>query len=239
MPAPGRERGLRDKMWPMVADMLSEADARALAIFPLPAATLLPGALLPLHVFEQRYRELVRDALAGTKTLAVARLRPGFESDYEGRPPVFDVCGAGRIIEHAEHRDGRYDILLVGLARVRIVSELPPAQRYRVVRGEIMRDLPLDAAVATALESTIRTLWAKLAPELPEGLRDLGEVTRGVEDAAAFADRLGAVLAGDAELGQTLLSEADPAERLRLIAERLQAQLDSLAPSATKRTRWN
>jgi Lon protease-like protein len=223
----------------MVADMLSEADARALSIFPLPAATLLPGALLPLHVFEQRYRELVRDALAGTKTLAVARLRPGFESDYEGRPPVFDVCGAGRIIEHAEHRDGRYDILLVGLARVRIVSELPPAQRYRVVRGEIMRDLPLDAAIASALESTIRTLWAKLGPELPEALRDLGEVTRGVEDAAAFADRLGAVLAGDAELGQTLLSEADPAERLRLIAERLQAQLDSLAPSATKRTRWN
>jgi Lon protease-like protein len=239
MPSPGRERGLRDKMRPMVADMLSEGEARALSIFPLPAATLLPGALLPLHVFEQRYRELVRDALADTKTLAVARLRPGFESDYEGRPPVFDVCGAGRIVEHVEHRDGRYDILLVGLARVRIVSELPPAQRYRVVRGEILRDLPLDVAVASALESTIRALWAKLAPELPEGLRDLGEVTRGVEDAAHFADRLGAVLAGDAELGQTLLSEADPAERLRLIAERLQAQLDSLAPSATQRTRWN
>jgi uncharacterized protein len=226
-------------MSPMAAASLSPEDVRALSIFPLPGATLFPGALLPLHVFEKRYRDLVHDALAETKLLAVARLKPGFESDYEGRPPVFDVCGAGRIVEHVVHRDGRYDILLEGLARVRIVAELPPATGYRVVRGEVIEDAPLDASVGSVLEHQIRALWSALGPELPEGLRDLGEVTRGVEGAGRFADRLGTILAGDAELGQALLSEPDPCERLRLIAERLKEQVDALAPTAKSSTRWN
>ena len=223
----------------MAADPLSAEEVRALSIFPLPAATLLPGAVLPLHVFERRYRDLVRDALAQTKTLAVARLKPGFESDYEGRPPVYDVCGAGRILEHREHRDGRYDILLEGLARVRIVRELPPATLYRVVHGEVIHDSVLDAGVAAALETKIRELWGTLGPELPESLRDLGQVIRGVEGAGRLADRLGAVFAGDAELGQALLCEPDPGERLRLVAERLQAQVDALEPTPKSRARWN
>jgi len=223
----------------MAADPLSAEEVRALSIFPLPAATLFPGAFLPLHVFERRYRDLVRDALAETKTLAVARLKPGFESDYEGRPPVYDVCGAGRIVEHREHRDGRYDILLEGLERVRIVRELPQATLYRVVCAEVIEDTALDTGIGAALETKIRELWTALAPELPESLRDLAAVTRGVEGAGRFADRLGAVLAGDAELGQTLLSEPDPCERLRVIAERLQVQVDALEPPPKSRARWN
>lgn len=223
----------------MAAPPLSADEVRALSIFPLPAATLLPGAFLPLHVFERRYRDLVRDALAETKTLAVARLKPGFELDYEGRPPVYEVCGAGRIVEHREHRDGRYDILLEGLARVRIVQELPPATLYRVVRGEVIDDILLDHAIAGALESKIRELWSALAPELPENFRDLGAVTRGAEGPGRFADRLGAVLAGDAELGQVLLSEPDPCERLRVLAERLAVQVDALEPRPKSRARWN
>ena len=67
----------------MDPDTLRPEDLAALSIFPLPDATLFPGVPLPLHVFEPRYRALVRDALASSKVLAVARLKPGFESDYE------------------------------------------------------------------------------------------------------------------------------------------------------------
>jgi hypothetical protein len=211
---------------------LDAHELNALSVFPLPNGALFPGTLLPLHVFEARYRDLIRDALAGSKTLAIARLKPGFEADYEGRPPVFDVCGAGRIVEHVAHKDGRYHILLRGISRVRILGELPPATLYRVVRGEVIDDLPVDPALGSALERKISQLWTALAPELPEVLRDLNEVTQGVECTGAFADRVAAVMAGDAELGQALMSEPDPCARLQIIAERLQTLSDSLTPNA-------
>lgn len=223
---------LRGKLEAMSAPELDRLELNALSVFPLPNATLFPGALLPLHVFEARYRDLVRDALSGSKTFAIARLKPGFETDYEGRPPVFEVCGAGRIVEHVAHRDGRYHLLLRGISRVRIVREHPPASLYRVVSGEVIDDLPVDPALGSALERKIHELWTALGPELPEVLRDLGEVTRGADGPGAFADRVAAVMAGDAELGQALLSEADPGERLRMIAERLQSMSDSLTPAS-------
>lgn len=212
----------------MVPEALAPADLSALSIFPLPDATLFPGAPLPLHVFEPRYRALVRDALAGSKVLAVARLKPGFESDYDGRPPVFDVCGAGRIIEHLELPDGRYHIMLRGIARVRILRELPAAQPYRVVRAELVAEPPLHAGLSSGLEREIGALWRLLGPKLPEAVRDLAEVTQGATDAGSFADRVASILAGDAASSQALIAEPDPCERLRLIVEKLHAAVDEL-----------
>jgi Lon protease-like protein len=214
----------------MAAETLAPAELAALSIFPLPEAALFPGTLLPLHVFEPRYRELVRDALAGGKTLAVARLKPGFEAEYDGRPPVFDMCGAGRIVDHVALPDGRYHIMLRGVARVRILRELPPLQTYRVVRAEIVCDLPVDAGLGAALEAKVTSLWDALGPKLPDGVRDLGEVTRGADCTGAFADRVAALIADDADTSQTLLTERDPCERLRVIVERLQAAVDALGP---------
>src|SRR5688500_11036016 len=112
--------------FPMPLVELEAQDLTELSIFPLPNVALFPGAVLPLHVFEPRYRDLIREALAGRQVLAVARLEPGFESDYEGRPPVFEVCGVGAIESHTQRPDGRFDVALRGLARVRIVEELAP-----------------------------------------------------------------------------------------------------------------
>lgn len=212
----------------MDPEPLAPAELAALSIFPLPEAALFPGTLLPLHVFEPRYRELVRDALSGSKTLAVARLKPGFETDYEGRPPVFEICGAGRIIEHVALADGRYHIMLRGVARVRIVRELPPAQSYRVVRAELVPDVAGDAGLSAALESQVASLWRTLAPKLPAAMRDLVEVTEGATDAGSFADRVASLIADDAATSQTLIAESDPCERLRILVERLGTAVDSL-----------
>lgn len=216
----------------MHAQPLSPAELAALSIFPLPEATLFPGALLPLHVFEPRYRALVTDALAGSRTLAVARLKPGFESDYGGRPPVFDVCGAGRIVEHKLLPDGRHNVMLLGLARVRLVRELPAAQMYRVVRAELIADLPFDPRLSATLEQEVVSLWRTLGPRLPEAVRDLSEVTRGAADAGHFADRIAALIAGDPDASQALISEPDPCERLRLIVEQLRAAVVALGVRA-------
>jgi len=219
---------------------LIERDLAALPIFPLPNVVLFPGALLPLHVFEPRYRELVREVLAGRKLMGIVRLKPGFEEDYEGRPPVFDVCGVGSVIDFAEQADGRFDITLRGLARARILEELPPTRAFRQVRIEELTDGFSDASVTSAWQRKLISLWASLGPHLPESVRDLRALTRGAEGAGAYADRLAAALVGDPDASQRLLAEPDPTERLRLLTEKLQQVHDSVAPpSAARRTELN
>lgn len=219
---------------------ISEQDLAALPVFPLPNVVLFPGALLPLHIFEPRYRELVREVVAGRKLMGIARLKPGFEQDYEGRPPVFEVCGVGSVIDSVEHTDGRFDITLRGLARARIIEELPPERLFRQMRLEELQDGFSDAGVTSAWQRKLISLWATLGPHLPESVRDLRALTRGAEGAGAYADRLAAALVGDPDGSQRLLAEVDPSERLRLLTEKLQQVLDGLVPrSAGRRTDLN
>ena len=102
-------------------------------IFPLPNVVLFPNVFLPLHVFEPRYREMVQEALAGDRIIGMVLLRPGWESNYEGRPPVYPVGCAG-LITHAERlTDGRFNIVLRGLEKFR-VSDEEEGKVYRVAR---------------------------------------------------------------------------------------------------------
>jgi Lon protease-like protein len=218
---------------------LEREDFERLPIFPLPQVALFPGMRLPLHVFEPRYRDLVRDALQGSRVLGVPRLRPGYEADYLGRPPVFELCGAGRIVAHERRTDGRFDIELLGLSRVRIVEELPPTESYRVVRAELVPDLPAEPALVLALEQRLASLWPSVAAHLPEALRDLRKLTSDSDDVGAVTDRLASVFAGDHELAQRLLSEPNPAERLHVLTEHLAAAVAAVRPSARSKTDMN
>lgn len=214
----------------MLVPELEERDLVELSIFPLPNVTLFPGALLPLHVFEPRYREMLREALAGRRVLAIARLKPGFEQDYEGRPPVFDVCGVGGVESWSERDDGRFDIGLRGLARARIIEELPPRRAFRQVRAERIVEPAVDSALVAAWQMKLGALWERLSPHLPVPVRDLKALTGGDEDVSSYADRLAAALVADPEASQQLLAEADPAERLRLLTSRVQELVDALSP---------
>src|SRR6476661_1177747 len=83
----------------------------------------LPNVFLPLHIFEARYREMVADAVASDRLIGMVLLRPGWERDYEGRPPIYPV-GCSGVITHAERLDdGRYNIVLRGVERFRILEE--------------------------------------------------------------------------------------------------------------------
>src|SRR5437870_8159330 len=83
-------------------------------IFPLPDLTFFPHTLLPLHVFEARYRAMVTDSLARDRRLAVVKLKPGFEASYAGKPAVHAVAGAGEIVSWERLATGRYNILVKG-----------------------------------------------------------------------------------------------------------------------------
>ncbi len=101
---------------------------RRIPIFPLPGVVLMPGTMLPLHIFEPRYRALVADALAGDRTIGMTMLYPGWESANAGEDPrIYAVGGAGEIVESEELEDGRYNILLEGRFRYRVSTKPPPA----------------------------------------------------------------------------------------------------------------
>jgi ATP-dependent Lon protease len=114
-----------------------------LPIFPLPQTVLFPGALLPLHVFEPRYRAMVKDCLSTHKAMAVALICETGDRDARRHPAIEPVAGIGVIIDHVELPDGRYNILLHGRGRVRL-EELPFIPPYRRARAVILHSAPAD-----------------------------------------------------------------------------------------------
>jgi len=100
-------------------------------LFPLPNVVLLPRTVLPLHVFEERYRAMTRDALAGSRLIALALLKPGYEADYHTlHARIHSVVCVGRICREERLPDGRYNFLLEGLCRARVIRE-DTQRKYR------------------------------------------------------------------------------------------------------------
>ena len=122
-----------------------------LPIFPLPTTVLFPNVFLPLHVFEPRYRQMVAEALENDRLIGMVLLRSGWESNYEGRPPVFSI-GCSGVITHVERLpDGRYNIVLRGLERFRIASE-DHSRSYRLATVEPLAERRLAVEEQAALK---------------------------------------------------------------------------------------
>jgi uncharacterized protein len=113
-------------------------------LFPLPNVVLFPNVFLPLHIFEQRYREMVGDALAGDRLIGMVLLRSGWETNYEGRPDVYPIGTAGLVTFSEQLDDGRYNIVLRGLEKFRIRAE-DHTRLYRVAEIESLMEEPTDA----------------------------------------------------------------------------------------------
>jgi hypothetical protein len=142
-----------------------------LPLFPLPNVVLFPNVFLPLHVFETRYREMVADALRGDRLIGMVLLRPGWEPGYEGRPAVFPVGCVG-VITHVDHMDdGRYNIVLRGVERFRIVGE-EHSRLYRAAAIEVLPETPLGPADRVHLARHRARLEGLLAPAVEKAGAD-------------------------------------------------------------------
>jgi Lon protease-like protein len=114
-------------------------------IFPLPQTVFFPKTYLPLHVFEPRYREMVRDAMTVHRHIGMVLLKEGWEQNYYGRPDIHPVGCAGRLVQVDPLPDGQYNIVLYGLQRFRVQEE-DGSRSYRLARIELLEegeDLPL------------------------------------------------------------------------------------------------
>ena len=132
-------------------------------IFPLEVTMLFPGVSRPLHIFEPRYRAMVADALKGDRIIGMATLKPGYEANYEGRPPVYDVGCAGIIAEVEELAGGRFNIVLRGLVKFRVMGE-DDSRAYRLARVEALPEVLDDSEKAL-----LRTQRERLEALITEG----------------------------------------------------------------------
>jgi len=192
-------------------------------IFPLPDVTFFPGTVLPLHVFEARYRAMIADALGRDRRLCVAQLRPGYEADYAGKPPVYDVAGAGEIVAATRLTTGRYDIAIRGDMRIRIIRELPSDTLYRLVMAESLEDAAPTTDVSPAIER-IRAACGRLLEALGRPANLLDAALGKDLPPGAVADRIASAVLPSALVRQELLETTDVSRRL----ERVSGALDEL-----------
>jgi uncharacterized protein len=134
-----------------------------LPLFPLPNVVLFPNVFLPLHIFEPRYREMVADALASDRMIGMVLLRPGWDRDYEGRPPIYSVGCTGLLTHNERLPDGRYHVVLRGIERFRILEE-DHALSYRRGLIEPLRDEPLGTGDRASIVRQRSKLESMLGP---------------------------------------------------------------------------
>ena len=137
----------------------------AIPIFPLPDLALFPNSTQPFHIFEPRYREMIADALAGDSIIGMVMLQPGYEDDYEGRPPIYAMGAAGLIVASERLPDGRYNIVLKGVAKFRVLGE-DESRAYRVADivelPEVqVQDRELLGSRRRQLESAVRSAFPR------------------------------------------------------------------------------
>ena len=135
-------------------------------LFPLPNVVLFPNVCLPLHIFEPRYRDMTADALKGDRIIGMVLLRPGWEGNYEGRPATYEIGCAG-LITHAEKlEDGRYNLVLRGMEKFRILRE--EGQRsYRRADVQAIHEAP-SGVDRDVMRGERRRLESLLVPQ-PQG----------------------------------------------------------------------
>jgi Lon protease-like protein len=200
----------------VTAEILASA-LESLAVFPLPGVVLFPGTLLPLHIFEPRYRTMLAECMAGSRCMAMA-FQLDEPVDVAGEPRWSPIAGVGRVVHHVMLRDGRSNIVLQGLARVRL-EELPFVPPYRRARAEIADDAPrtvpsIDRAALQATASALAAAASVTDFEIPSGL-----------EPGASADLCAHQLLRDGAARQAILEELDPAARVRLVTSHLAEQL--------------
>jgi ATP-dependent Lon protease len=205
-------------------------------LFPLPNLVLFPNVAQPMHIFELRYRELMQDALAGDRLIAIAHLLPRWNKNYEGRPPIAPIVCIGRIASHAELPDGRFNLLLAGRQRARILRELPPTRPFRLAEAELLfDDYPATgAAERPRLVERLHGLFAEMLPH-STGQEQLQELLSGGVPLGTLTDVVASALELPPPQKQALLAELDVDARARMLIEVLARRQQEAGP----RRKWN
>src|SRR5262245_7043271 len=208
----------------LLGSIMSDHDASLAAfggyarLFPLPNLVFFPHVMQPLHIFEPRYRQMTADALDDDKLIALVLPRSGWEEDYGGKPAIHAVACLGKIIADQKLEDGRFNLLLRGLSRVRIMEEVANGKLYRSARVHLLEDVPMtDAAGEAAFRHKLLDLAPRLFRQKGAVKKEFRKLLMGPMPIAALGDIVAFALPLPAELKQQLLEELDVGRRLAVL----------------------
>lgn len=192
-------------------------------LFPLPNLVLFPHVMQPLHIFEPRYRELLEEALATDQLVTMAMLAPGWEKDYDGRPPLFPMACLGRVAVHHRVADGAYNVLVVGLKRVRLLRELPPLKTFREAKVEVCDDCypPEEASATSMLQRELRNAFLEILPHLPQAQDQLDQLLGRDVSLGTLTDIMSYMLDIGMVEKEALLAELNVHRRTKLLLQHL------------------
>jgi uncharacterized protein len=198
-------------------------------LFPLPNVVLFPKTPVPLYIFEERYRTMVREALTGNGELVIALLREGLEANYTGVSAVHDIACLGKIETYEELEDGKYNIVVVGIHRVRLIREVQHSP-YRLVEVEKLEDSTYNerAEEITSRHSHLGGLFARFT-ELATGVRQRALELMPRLDFESLVNMVAMTLNLPIEQKQALLEIGEAYLRCDMLIPILQQQLETLA----------
>jgi Lon protease-like protein len=208
-------------------ELVARASSR-IKLFPLPEATLFPNQGLPLHVFEPRYRELMRDALDGDRVVGIPQIRPEeVARANSAAPELYPVLGVGVVTQHQSLADGRYNVIIRGVARARLLSELATEKSYRVANVELLSEDTEGARseLCVPLASCLLEIGRRLSTETAAAFVQLA----ALKDPGRLADLTAAALLPPAQ-HQRVLAELSVERRIRFVTDQVAELLLSVKP---------
>ncbi|MEL6874616.1 MAG: LON peptidase substrate-binding domain-containing protein [Pseudomonadota bacterium] len=189
-------------------------EGKRISIFPLAGALLFPGMHLPLHIFEERYKALINDAMARDRQIGM--IQPKTTGDV---PELFGVGCLGKIIDIEAMDDGCFNVVLEGVARFRVLEELDATTAFRQVRAEVEENLEADEVLASAERAALEIESRKFA-DLQGYQVDWDSIGR--LDDNSFVNGIAQIAPFDAASKQALLEVDGLSNRSELIIQLLQ-----------------
>lgn len=200
----------------------SEQFSGVARVFPLPELVMFPHVMQPLHIFEPRYRAMLEEALEDDRLIAMGLLAPGWEKQSEGRPTLRDTACLCRVATYQQTEKNTYNVLMLGVRRLRLVKELPPKKLFRVVESEILDDVVsenVDAGDMDALQQQLLSGFKRSLPKVPDAFEQLEQLLGNQITLGMLADIVAYTINLDLESKVRLLGECDVVRRAQLLLE--------------------
>jgi Lon protease-like protein len=217
----------------------SDSEERVLTVplFPLPNVVLFPRAILPLHIFEDRYKTMTADVLAGDRLIAMALLKPGWVKTYHNNPAIDPVVCVGRILSCERLEDGKYNFLLQGQMRGKIMEEIigeaKTSRPYRVARIKPIAETSVVEIDLTNERQRLMEMFSSNQLSSTADGKELHKILASHLPTHEVADLIAFHVLNNIGLKQSLLAEADVARRVSRLISALDGALPILDVAAS------
>jgi ATP-dependent Lon protease len=196
-------------------------------VFPLPNMVMFPHVMQALHIFEPRYLAMFEEAIQDDRLIALGLLAPGWDHHEEDRPRLQPTACLCRIATHQRTPQGTYNVLLLGVRRLRLGRELPATKPFRVVESEILDDLEPDQATAggaAGLQQQLLAVFKRAMPKIPQAYEQLDQLLGSQITLGMLTDIVAYTIDLDLDTKLRLLSECDVVSRVRLLMNAIEAR---------------